>query len=135
MAGDRIQMIRGVLQINGQPAELHRINDFNGPKSTCGGARASEAKIARYVETLPGGRQYEVLDCRAGSDADDTAVFNVPPGHYFMMGDNRDNSADSRFNVGYVPYENLVGRVVLILLSNSIETGKPRTERMFEVPR
>ena len=134
LPGDRIQMIRGVLQINGQPVGLRTIKHFDGPASTCGGARTGEAMIARSVETLPGGRQYEVLDCRVGSEADDTAVFDVPPGHYFMIGDNRDNSNDSRFTVGFVPYENLVGRVVMILLSTSGPSGEPRTQLMFEIP-
>jgi signal peptidase I len=128
LPGDRIQMIGGVLQINGKPVELRRIEDFTGTASTCNVTRNSEVKVARYVETLPNGRQYEVLDCRRGSDGDDTVAFEVPAGHYFMLGDNRDNSNDSRFGTGFVPYENLIGRVSLIFFSMS-------DKRMFQVPR
>ena len=134
LPGDRIQMIGGVLQINGQPVELRRIEDFIGAASTCNMARNGEAKMARHVETLPDGRQYEILDCRSGSEGDDTKVFEMPPGHYFMMGDNRDNSNDSRFSVGFVPYENLVGRVSVIFFSMSGDGGTLRRERMFRFP-
>lgn len=135
LPGDRIQMIGGVLQINGRPVELRRIEDFIGAASMCGPARKGEAPMARYVETLPGGRQYEILDCRAGSEGDDTAVFEVPAGHYFMLGDNRDNSNDSRFNVGSVPYENLVGRVSVVFFSLSGDGGTLGRERMIRFPR
>jgi signal peptidase I len=138
LPGDRIQMIRGVLQINGQPVRLRRIEDFTGPASTCNAHSNGEANIARYVETLPNGRQYEILDCSSGSEGDDTTVFQVPAGHYFMIGDNRDNSSDSRFagytGVGFVPYENLVGRVSLIFVSLDNDGGV-RTERTFTVPQ
>jgi signal peptidase I len=135
LPGDRVQMIGGVLQINGKPVELRRTEDFVGAASICNRGRKGEAQMARYVETLPGGRQYEILDCRAGSEGDETAVFEVPAGHYFMLGDNRDNSNDSRFGVGFVPYENLVARVSVIVFSMSGENGTLRKERRFRFPQ
>ena len=87
----------------------------------------------RYRETLPGGRSYEVLE-QGESPGDDTAVFLVPEGHYFMMGDNRDDSEDSRFpretgGVGMLPAENLVGRALITFFSTdgSAEWIKPWT--------
>jgi len=118
LPGDRIQMIRGVLHINGKAVEMRRVEDFVGPPSTCNVLRNGNITVARYIETLPNGVQHELLDCRPGAEgADDTSVFEVPPAHYFMMGDNRDNSADSRFDVGYVPRENLIGRADIMFFS------------------
>ena len=70
-----------------------------------------------YRETLPNGVSYDTLDLTQNGIGDDTPVFEVPAGHYFMMGDNRDNSSDSRFTVGYVPSDNLVGRANIIFFS------------------
>jgi signal peptidase I len=115
MPGDRIQMIDGVLHINGSPCKLERVDDF--VQVTAYG----EERVPRYRETLPNGVQYYVLDREPDkSGADNTQEFVVPPGHYFMMGDNRDNSNDSRIpesGVGFVPSENLVGRADIIFFS------------------
>ncbi|MBX8828000.1 signal peptidase I, partial [Ochrobactrum sp. SFR4] len=73
--------------------------------------------IEVYRETLPNGVSYETLDVSPNAMGDNTRVFEVPAGHYFMMGDNRDNSLDSRYSVGYVPYENFVGRANVIFFS------------------
>ena len=105
LPGDRVQMINGVLYLNGKPIPKVRVSDYVGPDEY-GVVR----NVARYRETLPGGKSYEVLDLSPNSNEDTTGVFVVPPGHYFMMGDNRDNSDDSRLEVGYVPAENLVGK-------------------------
>jgi signal peptidase I len=121
MPGDRIQMIGGALHINGEAVGKERMEDFVGPGSACNAGSRSDIKVPRYVETLPNGVRYEVLDCSPGTKGDDTAVFEIPAGHYFMMGDNRDNSTDSRFGVyggvGFVPYENMIGRADVVFFS------------------
>ena len=112
LPGDRIQMQGGVLHINGEPVKRERIADFVDED------RGARHVARRYVETLPNGVSYHTLDLYDGSTKDDTKVFEVPPGHYFMMGDNRDNSTDSRWDsVGPVPFENFIGRAEIIFFS------------------
>ncbi|KQU50708.1 S26 family signal peptidase [Bosea sp. Leaf344] len=118
LPGDRIQMIDGILHINNQPVKRERIADY---VTTDSWGRASS--VAHYRETLPNGVSHEIIE-REGDNGtfDNTVVFQVPEGHFFMMGDNRDNSLDSRDrSVGYVPFENFVGRAELIFFS--IEEG------------
>jgi signal peptidase I len=105
LPGDRVQMMDGVLYINDKPVPKVRVDDYVG-KDQFDIVRP----IARYRETLPNGKSYFVLDAIQNSNEDNAGPFVVPPGHYFMMGDNRDNSDDSRLSVGFVPAEDLVGK-------------------------
>jgi signal peptidase I len=119
LPGDRIQMKMGLLYINGTPVTRERLTDFVGDGDSCGSSPNTGTK--RWRETLPNGVSYETLDCIENGFYDNTNVYTVPDGHFFMMGDNRDNSTDSRVlsAMGYVPLENIVGRAGLIFFSRS----------------
>ncbi len=114
LPGDRIRMIDGLLHINGQPVRRERIADYIETEES---ERATRVK--RWRETLPNGVSYTTLDLIDNGFYDNTQEYVVPTGHYFMMGDNRDNSTDSRVlsQVGYVPFENLIGRAQVIFFS------------------
>ncbi len=119
LPGDTVQMKHDRLYINGQLVEQTRRGEV-AVTSIHGDKRA----IRRFEEVLPGGHSHIVLDQTPDGNLDDTPAYTVPEGHYFMMGDNRDDSADSRYRlpdgsapVGFVPFENIVGRADMVLLS------------------
>jgi signal peptidase I len=141
LPGDRIQVIDGILFINDHAVPRVRISDLvipvtqnmrdapNQNGSPCFQLVFAErrdgadyCRFPRYRETLPNGRRYEVLDLVLG-DADTTGIYEVPPGHVFLMGDNRDRSYDSRFpavdggGIGIVPVDNLAGRAWFTVFS------------------
>jgi signal peptidase I len=144
LPGDVIQMRNGVLEINGVAVKKERIADlvipvsdnmkdaaalesspfpcwrpdFEEPSKTGG----SQCRYPRFSETLPGGRSYQILDLDSGLPGDDTEAFVVGEGQMFLMGDNRDRSADSRFPadgkaIGIVNQEFLVGRALVSVFS------------------
>ncbi len=139
LPGDRIQMIANKLYINDKPVQdvivsRTEIEDIFGPRP-----------VTEVRETLPGGKSFMTQDFGPGNDLDDTLAYEVPAGHYFMMGDNRDNSIDSRVEqssgVGMVPAENLVGKAQIILFSwkpgsslwNPVSWFNVRLDRFFNV--
>jgi len=126
LPGDRIQMKDGVLHINDQAVPKERIDDYIEDLGD-----GQTRNVPRYRETLPNGVSYEVLDREPEGNLDNTQVFVVPEGHYFMMGDNRDNSADSRVDVGYVPFQNFVGKAQITFFSTN---GSARIWEVWKWP-
>jgi signal peptidase I len=124
LPGDRVQMVDGVLVINGEPVERELLPDDPGLGLPTG--------AHGYAETLPNGRRYEILDLEPDGFVDNTPVFDVPTGQYFVLGDNRDNSTDSRINTfGFVPRSGFIGKAETIILSWSMDTGAMRWKRLF----
>lgn len=142
LPGDTVQVKEGLLYINGEPVKRERIEDFvnkdNGLASP------------QYIETLPGGVAHHIIETRGDQgEYDNTPIYVVPQGHYFMMGDNRDSSSDSRVlaglmpgdlnlritdpaqlgNVGFVPAENLIGPAKILFWSydNTLKIANPIT--------
>ena len=135
LPGDSVQVVDGVILLNGTPVPKEPAGSFieeleaQGPqrqRPRCAngpvGLGADCAKD-RFIETFPDGSQHVVLNV-ANQASDNTSVYRVPAGHFFFMGDNRDNSSDSRMSqalggVGFVPYENLIGRADRVVFSSA----------------
>ncbi len=135
MPGERVQMKNGVLHINDVPVKIEdngvfeEVAEAQGPqrlRPRCENGpvgNGGQCLKSKFIETLPNGVQHSTLNI-AMQGSDNTPVYTVPEGHYFFMGDNRDNSSDSRVpniagGVGFVPYENIVGRADRIMFSSA----------------
>jgi signal peptidase I len=138
MPGDRIQLKEGMVYINGEELKRQRITDYADDEN-----KKNIRSIPTYSETLPEGKVITILKQYKIGPADDTPIYTVPEGHYFMMGDNRDNSHDSRYleDLGFIPEENIVGRAEILFFSTdgTFRLKDPvswftsmRTERFFK---
>ncbi len=137
LPGDKIKMQDGILYINGKPVERQQIEDFVIRDKFGNGERYTQ-----YVETLPNGVKHNILEISDQQELVDNMVeVTVPENSYFVMGDNRDRSDDSRLSVGFVPFENLVGKARWLFFSHNTDdawykpwawTKKIRFERMFK---
>ncbi len=123
LPGDRIQVIDGILNINGEKVTMELVGKYQWRDQH---DREHESDL--YIETLPNGVKHQILkhDPFGSGRKDNTPEFTVPEGHYFMMGDNRDFSDDSRF-IGYIPHENLVGRADILFFSTDIPTYEDKS--------
>jgi len=131
LPGDRVQMRGGQLILNDRPVTRVALASVAGG-NFCG--TDDGAKIKRWRETLPNGASYITYDCVDNGYLDNTSVYTVPPGHFFALGDNRDNSSDSRMMsvMGFIPMDHLVGKVTRIIWSLNAD-GQLRGERLGKV--
>ncbi len=136
LPGDTVQVTDGRLYINNKLVERERIEDYILTDGT-----GRSAAVPQYLETLPNGKVHRILELFGDQGpSDNTEAFTVPEGHYFMMGDNRDNSADSRAfpsRFRFVPIENLVGRAEFLFYSKDssqpvYDLGSIRFDRLFQ---
>ena len=141
LPGDEIQVREGVLYINGTAVPTRRIGEWESPDEN-----GHISRYVRFEETLPNGVKHFTLDRTQNGRFDNTVIFKVPAGHYFMMGDNRDESNDSRArgDVGFIPYDNFVGRAEIIWFSGTEQwsffkpwtwPGQIRWSRLFSLVR
>ena len=113
LPGDTIQMKNGRLYINGEPTKREAIGTYIIDEYV-----TLPMKYTEYVETFPEGTTHRILEISDEQKIDNTVEFKVPDGHYFMMGDNRDNSNDSRKDVGFVPFDNIEGKARFLFYSH-----------------
>ncbi len=113
LPGDKIQVKGGVLYIDGRAVDRRQIQDY-----VTRDQNGRTKQLTQYREILPNGRPHLIIEQSDRELHDNTPVFTVPAGHYFVMGDNRDNSSDSRV-IGFVPAENLVGRADFLFFSSN----------------
>ena len=128
MPGDTVQVRRGRLYLNGEEVQREAVGYRKFDDEYLG-----EVTMMEYIQTLPDGTMFSIFEEGDNEPLDNTQLFTVPEGHYFFMGDNRDNSQDSRVNhaVGFVPYENFVGRADFIFFSTN---GKARIFEPWKWP-
>ena len=119
LPGDRIQVIHGILNINGMPVERISLGTMHYHDVS------RDVDFQKYDEVLPNGVHHTIVEESDDGPLDNTPEYTVPAGYYFMMGDNRDNSQDSRVmsKVGFVPYENFVGKAEVLFFSLNDDTA------------
>ena len=122
LPGETVQMIRGRLYINGKRVERETVGLVQSDENTT----YQREVLTEYIETLPGGIMHTIYETSDNEALDNTPLYTIPDDHYFLMGDNRDNSRDSRdmMTVGFVPYENLIGRADLLFFSIDKDSAK-----------
>lgn len=115
LPGETIQVIKGRLYINGELVEREPVGLVQSDENS----ELITRPLMEYIETLPGGIMHRIYEESDNEDLDNTPLYTIPENHYFMMGDNRDNSSDSRVSslVGFVPFDNFVGRAQILFFS------------------
>ena len=119
LPGDKIKLENGRLYINDKLVEREQIEDF-----VLRDEYGNVERYRQYEEILPEGKKHKILEISDNEEYDNVAEFVVPDNNYFMMGDNRDRSDDSRVNVGFVPFDNLVGKARVLFFSYDSTDGE-----------